>query len=80
MLGRRKKRPAGQRRIRIESLLQAGHSPPDIAWAEGVSRQRVHQIKLALAEQHLGDDASVASVMTRRAEQEPRIGAYSGGD
>lgn len=54
-------------RIRIEGLLIAGHSPADIAYVEGISRQRVHQTK-----QHLGDDASVKSVMT-----EPLIEAYS---
>lgn len=60
-------RGKSERRLRIESQLAAGVAPADIAYVEGVSRQRVHQIK-----QGLGDDASVKSVMT-----EPRIGAYS---
>lgn len=35
-----------EKRIRIESLLQAGEPIADIAKSEGLSRQRIHQIKL----------------------------------
>ncbi len=37
-----------ERRIRVEGLLQAKGRVSDIALAEGISRQRVSQIKRAL--------------------------------
>lgn len=68
-----------EKRIRIEGLLSAGVAPRDIAQREGVSRQRVHQIKLALAEHGFWLEASLdekqaamKARITRRAERKDR--------